>query len=315
MSPTTSRARRPTGKRGKRPVVHQPALRLHNFAAAPSPAPPTGDVTSKITDWLMLSNEKYGCCGPAATMHYRMAKAGRVIAECTDDYTTGLYFAYGIAQGEPGPQPDMGVDNSSWLKWMFDQGHIEGYAEIDAHNPDAVHRAMLNFSGVLIGVNLTPDAEEDFSMHLPWDISAADQPDPNDGHDILLVAYDQTGDTFVTWGGLQKATVRWDETAIDEAWVIVTAEDAARNGVDLLALQAQIRQLGGTENQATPVPLNPPVPPAFILTQPTPPPVETPPAVEPPPASAAAYPEPVPGETGEQGVIGKMVGFFRGLFK
>jgi predicted secreted protein len=324
---TTSRARRPSGKRGKRPAVHVPALRLRNFAPPSSPPPPTGDVTSKITNWLMLANNKYGCCGPAATMHYRMAKAGRVIPECTDSYTTGLYFAYGTAMGEPGPYPDQGVDNATWLKWMFDQGHIEAFAEIDAHDVAVVHQAMLNFSGVLIGVNLTPDAEQDFEMQVPWDVSATDQPDPNAGHDILLVAYDQNSDTFVTWGGLQKATVNWDQAAIDEAWVIITTEDATRNGVDMLSLQAQIHLLGGTAAdlaqptpQPPPQPLSQPTPPPVVPPAPTPivpPPAPVPPPEPPPPAAVTVTvtpPVPPTPEQAEKATRG-IIGWLKGLFK
>lgn len=56
--------------------------------------------------------------------------------------------------------------------------------------------------------------------------------------------------TIVTWGAGQECTVRWETAQAQagdlEAWVFITAEDAQRNGVDLAALQAAIRNLGGT---------------------------------------------------------------------
>jgi hypothetical protein len=255
-------AQRIAGQRGRRAASHEPSLRLSRFAPSPSAPPPQGDVSSAITDWGMLGNDTHLDCGAAAFQHGRMAKSSRNVlndngtelpadSQAATDYTLASYYAYGRSIGEPGSEPDHGVDNATWLKFLFAQGMIEGYAELDAINPDEVHMAMLNFNGVLIGCNLTVDAEREFANHVPWTITPAEQPDPKGGHDVYLVKYDtQTGtETVVTWGADQDCTVAWEngETQAGdlEAWVFITAEDAARNGVDLAALQQAIRDLGG----------------------------------------------------------------------
>lgn len=260
MNPMTDRI---AGKRGRRPSPPTPELHLRRFAPAPSPPPPSGDVTNGITEWGMLGNDQYGDCGPAATEHYRMAKAGSVSVSppATDAYTEGLYFAYGKAMGESGDQPDEGVDNATWLKWGFDEGLWEGYARLDASDADEVHQAMLNFHGVLIGCSLTDDAEQEFNAGQPWNITSRDQPDPQEGHDVLLVKYGPDGEELVTWSDLQAATIAWESGEVAagdlEAWVMISAEDAERNGVDLPALQAQIRALGGSVAPTPPVPTPP----------------------------------------------------------
>jgi hypothetical protein len=254
---------RVAGKRGRRAPSHEPSLRLSNFAPPPSAPPPQGDVSAAITDWGMLGNDTHSDCGAAAFQHGRMAKSGKNVladngtlltadSQAATDYTLSSYYAYGRAMGEAGAEPDQGVQNSTWLKFLFDQRMIEGYAELDATNADEVHMAMLNFGGVLIGCSLTDQALQEFNNHQPWDISATEEPDPNEGHDIYLVKYDtQAGtETVVTWGADQECTIAWQSGEVQagdlEAWVFITAEDAARNGVDLPALQAQIRSLGGT---------------------------------------------------------------------
>ena len=169
-------------------------------------------------------------------------------------YTLASYYAYGRAMGEPGSDPDQGVNNSTWLKFLFDQGMIEGYAELDATNADEIHMAMLNFDGVLIGCDLTSDAEQEFANHQPWTITASEQPSPKGGHDIYLVKYDTAAgtETIVTWGANQDCTVAWETGQVQagdlEAWVFISAEDADRNGVDLATLQQAIRSLGGVAN-------------------------------------------------------------------
>lgn len=258
---------RTPGKRGRRAPSHEPSLRLTKFAPPASTPPPSGDVTGGITDWGMLGNDQYGDCGAAAFEHGRMAKSGKnalndngteLAADSpgATNYTLATYFAYGRAMGEPGQNPDQGVDNATWLKFLFDQGMIEGYAELDASNADEVHMAMLNFNGVLLGCDLTPEAEQEFAAHQPWTISAHEHPSKKEGHDIYLVKYDtQAGnETIVTWGALQECTLAWEtgeEQRGDlEAWVFISAEDAARNGVNLAALQQAIRDLGGTTTAA-----------------------------------------------------------------
>lgn len=238
---------RVAGKRGVKLTGPVHELMLSKFAAPSSPPPPQGDVTGGLTEWGMFANDKASDCGPAAYGHNRMAKAGAVIAIITDTYILDtIYYPYGIAMGEPGPNPDQGVDPQTFLKWLFDQAYIEAYAFIDHTNQDVVHQAMLNYNGVMIASSLTDSAENEFNAHQPWTITDVEQPDPNDGHYITLVKYDSNGDTFVTWGALQQATVTWDQGAIDSAAVLITQEDAARNGVDINALKQAIVSWGGS---------------------------------------------------------------------
>lgn len=242
----------------------------------------------------MLGNDQYSDCGPAATMHYRMAKAGQVIPSITESTTLTLYRAYGEAMGW-GKDADQGVSNDTWLKFLFDEGIIEGYAELDASNLDEVHQAMLDFRGVLVGCSLTDDAEQDFEATppVPWQVTPDDQPDPQEGHDILAVKYDPNGETMVTWGALQEVLVDWEQGeayAGDlECWVIVTSEDAERAGVDLAALRQVILAHGG---KVTPAPTPAPAP----APKPSPAPKPTPkPAPAPAPGPAPKpTPPPVP---------------------
>ncbi|MDE2096445.1 MAG: hypothetical protein KGL39_04305 [Patescibacteria group bacterium] len=244
---------RVAGKRGRHSASHEPRLALSAFRTSDTPTPPPfADVTGGITDWGMLGNDQYGDCGPAATEHNRMAKAGAPIPSITTTSTESLYFEYGLAQGEPGPTPDQGVDNASWLKFLFDKGIIEGYAEVNVANPDELKQAMIDFRGVIVGCCLTDSAEAEFQAGQPWNITPAEQPDASLGHDILLVAYGAGGYKFVTWGTEQLATVAWESFEAQgdmDAWVIITSEDAQRADVDLPRLQAEIRALGGTVSQ------------------------------------------------------------------
>jgi hypothetical protein len=213
----------------------------------------------------VLGNKTHRNCGAAAFQHGRMAKSGRNVvnnagtelpadSQAATDCTLAIYFEYGRAMGVPGPEHDHGVVNASWLRFLFSQNLIQGYAELDASNADEVRMAMLNFGGVLIGCELPVEAEQEFINHQPWTITATEQPSPEGGHDVYLVKYDTDAgtETVVTWGANQDCAVAWETGELQaghlEAWVFVTAEDADRNGVDLLALQQAIRDVGGFVN-------------------------------------------------------------------
>lgn len=248
---------RPTGIRGGVKLRHEPTLRAELFRTGETPTPPpSGDVTGGLHDWGMLGNDRYGCCGVAAFEHIRMAKALCSVADGTPTFesdfavpttesTEALYFAYGKAQGEPGEHPDEGVANADFLKWLFEQGEIEWFAELDVQNVDEVHQAMLDCYGVLVAVALTDDAEQLFSAHEPWTVANGETPDQQEGHDIALLAYAPDNDAFVTWGAVEPATPEWVKECASEAWVFGSREDGERAGFDVDACVAAIRALGG----------------------------------------------------------------------
>ena len=273
------------GKLGRKPARHVPELELERFRTqARADVPASGDVSRGITSWLMLGNDQYGDCGPAATEHFRMSKGLYSGDETpTEAETVALYFDYGIAQGEPPPQPDEGVENATWLAWLFAESQSAklagddidefAYAEVNISSVDNINSAMLEFNGVLCGVNLTDYDEQDFP-NVPWGTQTPVQPNPQLGHDIVKVRFGQSGpagDTYVTWGALQQATTGWSSACIDEAWVIVTREDAENAGIDFDALLAECTALGGGQVVPTPAP-----------TPPAPTPTPTPPSPTPP---------------------------------
>jgi hypothetical protein len=97
------------------------------------------------------------------------------------------------------------------------------------------------------GVNLTGDADSLFGQHQPWTTANGEQPNTSQGHCILKVAADGSQyDTWVTWGALQKSTRAWTAACLEEAWVIITQDDANAASLNLPALRADINALHGT---------------------------------------------------------------------
>jgi hypothetical protein len=245
------------GRRGRKPA-RAPADRfplrfIHDYAVTPLPAPryPV-DVSGGITGWGMLGNgpdpsctiapDGVGDCTFAGRQHARMAKAAA--AQLTGTWETSdelvrEYLAYDGGQ-------DQGAVIADLLLSWYQDGKILAFAPVDHASPSAVDGAMQAFRGAYCGVSLTDDADDLFSGGQPWGTGSI-TPDTADGHCIIKVKSDGLHfDTWVTWGQEQLSTLAWTAACLDEAWVLVTADDEAAK-VDMAALVADIRALGGRD--------------------------------------------------------------------
>jgi hypothetical protein len=231
-----------------------------------APAYPV-DVTGGVTEWDMLGNgpdptctthpNGVGDCTFAGRQHNRMAKAaaGSEVETWEDsNQLVAEYLAYDKGQ-------DQGANISDLLLFWYKAGTILAFAPVDHTDPAAVDSAMAAFHGTYVGVNLTDDADSLFQQQLPWTTANGEKPDPSDGHCIVKVKADgQSTDGWITWGALQESTTAWTAACLDEAWVIITQEDANAVDLDIAALKADIDALGGTGG--TPAPTPAPSPPS-----------------------------------------------------
>ena len=256
------------GKRGRLRGLGRLAMPfVTSYTAQPLPAAryPV-DVSGGITDWGMLGNgpdptctthpDGVGDCTFAGREHYRRAKAAAYHeAETweTSDELVAEYLAYDHGQDE-------GAVISDLLLAWYKAGKILAFAPVDHTSPAAVDAAMQAFHGVYAGVNLTDDADDLFSQGVPWTLANGEQPDPDEGHCIVKVRADgEALDGWVTWGADQPSTRAWTAACLQEAWVIITPEDAEAHGVDVAALRADIEALGGTGGEGSPAPAPAPV--------------------------------------------------------
>jgi hypothetical protein len=236
------------GKVGPHRESHEPRLNAMNFTTGLTPVSgylPWNGTIGVGEKWNMDGNDKFGCCGPAATDHNNIAKernphlAGQ-LGRPKFAGVLGCYFAYGIDQGEPGPEPDQGVDNATWLGWLYTQGIIYGYGEVPLAYLDwFAQTARGAICGLIINGN---QAIDDFnqSPKAPWGA----MPGAQDGHDTLLIQTNPDGSGgLVTWGAVQPFDHDF-RVQITDAWIIYDADDPQ---VDHSALQAALADVHGPD--------------------------------------------------------------------
>jgi hypothetical protein len=250
-------ATRTAGLRGRLPKK-APAQRfniqyLSAYLTSPLPAPAYPvDVTGGITDWGMLGNgpdstctthpKGVGDCTFAGRQHYRMAKAAA--ASETEKWESSDALVAEYLKYDHGK--DQGANIADLLLHWYKAGTILAFAPVDHTSPAEVDAAMAAFHGAYVGVNLTDDADQLFGQQQPWTVANGEQADPNDGHCIVKVKADGSQyDGWVTWGAVQESTRQWTTACLDEAWVIISQEDADAANVDLAALRADIDALHG----------------------------------------------------------------------
>ena len=236
------------GKVGPHRESHEPRLDATKFLVGVTPVQGflEWNGTAGIGErWGMLGNDVFGDCGPAATSHNNMSKEqnpsiGGNLGRPKFNGVEGTYFAYGIAQGEPGPQPDEGVDNASWLGFLYKQGIIYGYGEVPLNSLDWFAQTA---RGAICGLTIDgTTAINDFnaSPKIPW----GPMPGASDGHDVLLIQTNANGTGgFVTWGAVIPF---WEEfrVQITDAWIIYDADDPQ---IDHAALQGALADVHGVE--------------------------------------------------------------------
>lgn len=244
------------GKVGPHRESHEPCLLVSKFlvdGVTPLDGFLEWNGTGAIGErWGMLGNSAFGDCGPAATSHNNMAKAdkqiGNTLGKPKYDGVLGTYFAYGRAMGEPGPRPDNGVDNKTWLGWLYTQGIIYGYGEVPL---DALDWFAQQAHGAIVGLLIDgKQAIADFQQQPK--VSWGAMPNAQDGHDTLLIQTNTDGSGgLVTWGAVQPFTQDFRQQ-ITDAWIIYDRNDPT---VDHSALQAALADVHGVD---TPEPVESP---------------------------------------------------------
>jgi hypothetical protein len=239
-----------------------------------------------------------GDCVEACTVHKAMADAavGKEVGITfpNSNQTAAAYDTYDDGK-------DDGTEISAWLgAWYQGQlpdsllpeaaAFVQICGPVESANRAQVDAALQAFGALIFGVVLTADADSLFEQGKPWTVANGETPDPSDGHCVLLVRSSADVDTYVTWGAYQLATKAWTEACTDEVWAVITVEMARDTGLNLDALLADIRAMGG-QAEPTPTPIPTPAPTPVPTPPPTPAPTPIPPVPTPAPTPA---PTPIP---------------------
>jgi hypothetical protein len=252
-------------KLGKHPP--KPDIRTLQFKAYLKPtlaAPPATETqwSAKIpaNGWGMMENDNYGDCTCAA--------AGHMILEWTANTRPKpvvipnadiLKFYNHFSGGNPDAGANMLDVLNYWRKKGLDSHKILAYAQLTLKSATQVKSAVSIFANCYIGVALpdfavTPPAGKTV-LDIPWVVpqggaTGANAPNPNNGHCIPAVGYDQQNLYVVTWGALKPMSWEFYAAYADESFAVLSTDWLSQNktpaGFNLATLEQDLAAIDKT---------------------------------------------------------------------
>jgi hypothetical protein len=225
---------------GRVPSKSDPrTLQLRNYVDVLAlPIPPVREMVEQTASWPMLANDRFNCCTSAAAghmIHHWTAANQRGVFLTDDDIIRAHAHLTGDRLMECVPMLDA-------LKFWRKQG-IGGHqihSFVSSHKPDSADlRCMIHlFGSAYAGLDLPafacagdPKGWPDIPWELPAGIASdAATPNPNQGHCVAVVGYDEQSFYAVSWGRLKTMSSDFFERYAEELYAALSVDWVAENG-------------------------------------------------------------------------------------
>jgi len=254
----------PTFKLGKhRPKIDTRTLQFGKYLTTElTPPPATIDWTKPVTTWPMMGNDKYGDCTCAAAGHMIeewTANTG-TIEILTDETILTAYNHF--ARGNADAGASMLDVLKYWRKTGIGGDKITAFAQLEPQNNLQLQDAVSIFGNCYIGLalpNFAVPPNTDL-LDIPWLVPAGGPtgnaaPNPNNGHCVPAVAYDQRFIYVVTWGALKTMSWQFYNAYADEAFAVLSTDwinkqvGTAPSGFDLTTLRTDLTAVTSTQSK------------------------------------------------------------------
>ena len=205
---------------------------LSHKVTLPQP-PPKVDWTKGITDFGMMLNDQLGDCTCAALYHARQIWSLNNGGEDTqpDSMVQSLYEK-ACGYNPDDSSTDQGGNEQDLLHYCMKTGmpladgsvdKLIGFIEASPQLPDEVKLTVADFGVSYLGITVPSNIMNEFDEPVDvWDY------DPNatslGGHAVIIVGYDETGFTIVSWGQLYKMTYAFLQNNCEESYALVSSD-------------------------------------------------------------------------------------------
>lgn len=202
-------------------------------------APRVFTIAAAQTSFPLFANDRYGDCTCAAHGHRILAEersSQQHEVTLTEKDVLAVYSAVTGFSPED-PSTDNGAYCLDVLNYMRKTGMgrerdgtphtIGAFAQVRLSDHDQIRRATRTFGGAYVGAGLPLSAQA--GVGRVWDEVDAGDVGSWGGHCMYVRGWTPDGPVFVTWGQNQKATWKWWDAYVDEAYVVIS-EDYLRGG-------------------------------------------------------------------------------------
>jgi hypothetical protein len=234
------------------------------------PVPPAQEMVESTPVWPMLANDRFNCCTSAAAGHmiHHWTAANQHGVFLTDD---DIIRAHAQLTGDRLMQCVSMLDALKFWRKQGIGGH-QIHSFVSGGKPNAADlRCMIHlFGSGYVGLDLPPFAcagDPKGWPDIPWEIPAsvtpnAAAPNPNMGHCVAVVGYDEQSIYAVTWGRLKTMSWEFFERYAEEVFAVLSSDWVAQNakcptGFDCITLErdlALVQVRPGEKKPKDPVP-------------------------------------------------------------
>ena len=249
----------PTRFGKKPPVIDTRTLRFGKYVHAKlTRAPPAITWGRNIRRWPLYLNNKFADCTCAAAAHLIenwTAAFGREVVLTTDQV---LEFYRHFTK--PGSEGDCAV--LSVLKFWRSHGlaghKILAFAQLERRNINEIRQAVAIFGGCYVGLALPKFAAvAQNPRDVPWvvpreGLNGNAAPDPQFGHCVAGIAYDEQSLHVVSWGKVKTMSWEFYSDYSDEAYVLLSNDFLSKKktpaGFDLSQLRQDLATVEKTRS-------------------------------------------------------------------
>jgi hypothetical protein len=217
------------------------------------PVPPAQEMLESTPVWPMLANDRFNCCTSAAAGHmiHHWTAANQHGIFLTDD---DVIRAHAQLTGDRLMECVSMLDALKFWRKQGIGGH-QIHSFVSAGRAKAADlRCMVHlFGSGYVGLDLPPFATSGDPKgwpDIPWQVPAnvaadAAAPNPDMGHCVAVVGYDEQWLYAVTWGRLKSMSWDFFEHYAEEVFAVLSADWVADNskcptGFDCITLERDL---------------------------------------------------------------------------
>lgn len=264
-------------KLGKKPVTFDSrTLKLGKYLSSTLVPPVSFSPAQAQPDsvWYpMDSNDTLGDCVEAATAHqitgWTSAVNQNAAVVPSDVQVVAEYQIESPGNDGISMLAHMNRWQSNGLQLGNGTDKIDVFVSLNVQNVSELKAGIYYMGGVMLGVQLPSAIANalDPTMGGTWSVPSSGAtgdwaPNPNEGHAILLLSYNENGANLKTWGTTIFATWDWITTYADEGYCSVSSDFFGTNqetpeGFNLQQLEADLQaipNMGGSSPPPQPTP-------------------------------------------------------------
>ncbi len=221
---------------GKLPVRHDSRNLMYEkyiTASKLPPSPPAKHWEKNLPgNWGMMGNYSIADCTCASAGHLIMNWTGNVSKKQKVIPDKEIIAAYAAVSGY---DPSTGANDyganlldvlNYWRTHGIGNDRLFGYVGIELGNHSQIKETVFLFGGCYIGLQLPDTATPDQPI---WSVPVSGAhgpgaPNPNRGHAVPIVGYDERYLAIITWGKVKLMTWKFYDTYCDEAYALLSAD-------------------------------------------------------------------------------------------